>query len=123
MSGKKNTIYNLNLSKLLKNILIYYYYLGKVFILLLFILIMGAFLISVFDNRSFAESLYLAFITATTVGYGDFTPVTYVSKIVAVFLGIIGIVFTGTIIAITIEAISLTLEQQLSPEELEKLKT
>ena len=123
MPKRKSKLYNLSLSLLLKNLAIYYYYLGKFLILLLILIIIGALFISVFDNKSFAESLYLAFITATTVGYGDFTPATYASRIVAVFLGIIGIIFTGSIITITFEGIRLTLKEQLSPEEIEKLKT
>jgi len=123
MPKRKSKLYNLSLSLLLKNLGIYYYYLGKFLILLTVLIILGAFLISLFDHKNFAESLYVAFITATTVGYGDITPTTYASKIVAVFLGIIGIIFTGSIITITFEAIRLTLKEQLSPEEIEKLKT
>jgi len=123
MSKGKSILYNLSLSLLLKNMAIFCYYMGKFFILLLILIISGAFLISLFDNIKFTESLYLAFITATTVGYGDYTPITNASKIVAVILSLIGIVFTGSIITITLEAIRLTLKEQLSPEEIEKLKT
>ena len=123
MTKSKSKFYKLSLSLLIKNLAIFYYYLAKFFILILLIIILGALIISLFDQIKFSQSLYLSFITATTVGYGDLTPVSSVSKIVAVILGVLGIVFTGTIVAVTVEGIRLTLKEKLSPEEIEKFKT
>jgi len=113
MSKKNNTTYNLSSLEFLKNLARLYYGLGKFLLLLLVMIILGAYIISVFDHKHFADSLYLylSFITATTVGYGDITPVSYVSKLVAVILGLIGIVLTGLIVGITIEAIRLSINE------------
>ena len=111
MSGSKNITFNFSLSVFLKNLARLYYALGKFLLLLLVLIILGAYIISVFDHKHFADSLYLSFITATTVGYGDITPVSYVSKLVAVILGLIGIVLTGLIVGITIEAIRLSINE------------
>jgi len=123
MPRNKNITYNLSISVFLKNLARHYYGLGKFLLLLLVIIVLGAYIISVFDHKHFADSLYLSFITATTVGYGDITPVSYASKLVAVILGLIGIVLTGLIVGITIEALRLSLNEQLDPEELDKINS
>jgi voltage-gated potassium channel len=53
----------------------------------------------------FWQSLYMAAITALTVGYGDFTPHTDVGRVLAVCLGLIGITFMGVVVAATVKAI------------------
>jgi len=54
---------------------------------------------------SFWESIYLSCITALTIGYGDFSPQTTFGRIVAVGLGMLGIVLTGVIVAAAIKAL------------------
>jgi voltage-gated potassium channel len=48
--------------------------------------------------------MYYAFITATTVGYGDFHPRKRLSKILAIIIAFVGIVFTGIVVAIALHA-------------------
>lgn len=50
------------------------------------------------------DSFYWSFITATTVGYGDIRPTRVGSRIIAIFIGILGLTFTGIIIAIAVHA-------------------
>lgn len=50
------------------------------------------------------DSVYFAFITATTVGYGDFHPKSNPSKYAAIIIAFIGVLFTGIIVAIGINA-------------------
>jgi len=50
------------------------------------------------------DSLYYGFITATTVGYGDMTPSTGRGKTYAIVLAIIGLIFTGIMVALAVEA-------------------
>ncbi len=50
------------------------------------------------------DSLYWAFITATTVGYGDIRPVARLSRILSVLIALTGIIFTGVIVALAINA-------------------
>ncbi len=53
-------------------------------------------------NRT--DAIYFAFITATTVGYGDFHPNLASSKYKAVFIALVGLVMTGIIVAIGLAA-------------------
>jgi voltage-gated potassium channel len=58
------------------------------------------------EGWSIGDSLYYGFITATTVGYGDMTPSTGRGKIYAIMLAMIGLIFTGIIVALSVEAAS-----------------
>ena len=53
---------------------------------------------------SLSDSLYHAFINATTVGYGDFRPSEKRAKFLAIVLAFIGLVFTGMVVAIALHA-------------------
>lgn len=50
------------------------------------------------------DAIYFAFITATTVGYGDFHPHRLMGKALAIFIALTGMLLTGIIIAIGVEA-------------------
>lgn len=56
------------------------------------------------------NSFYWAFITAITVGYGDFPPVKPVSKILSVLTALVGVIFTGIIVALAVNAASLSIQ-------------
>ena len=50
------------------------------------------------------DALYHAFINATTVGYGDLYPKKKISKVLSVAIAVVGLIFTGILIAIGIHA-------------------
>ncbi|MFX0201262.1 MAG: potassium channel family protein [Candidatus Hodarchaeota archaeon] len=56
-------------------------------------------------NHKFLLGLYMSFITALTIGYGDMTPDGPVGKVFAVILGMAGILLTGVIVAASIKAL------------------
>src|ERR1700744_4780582 len=47
----------------------------------------------------FDETVYFCSITALTIGYGDVVPTSTFGRIDAVLLGLIGVVFTGLVVA------------------------
>ena len=59
---------------------------------LLFFLL-GSYLFHIFEDMDIATALYLTFITALTIGYGDIAPVTVGGRITSVFMGILGLFF------------------------------
>ncbi len=56
------------------------------------------------DGKPLKSAIYMAFITALTIGYGDMTPAHPVSRAIAIVLGIIGMMFTGIIVALAVYA-------------------
>ena len=63
------------------------------------------------------DALYFAFITATTVGYGDMRPSKRGCKIVAISIALMGIVLTGIIVAVALHAIEDALLVQMDKQK------
>ncbi|WP_027107642.1 potassium channel family protein [Lacticigenium naphthae] len=61
------------------------------------VLLIGASIYSITENTNFSDSLWWAFVTATTVGYGDISPSTTIGRITAVILMLTGIGLFGTL--------------------------
>jgi voltage-gated potassium channel len=56
------------------------------------------------------DSIYFGFITATTVGYGDFHPRKNSCKFVAILISIVGLIMTGILVALSLEAVSTVID-------------
>ena len=50
------------------------------------------------------DAFYWSFITAITVGYGDFHPRKRLTKLLAILIALTGVLFTGIIVAIALHA-------------------
>ena len=61
-------------------------------------------------------SFYYSFITATTVGYGDFCPVKRRSRVLAIAIGLTGLVMTGIVVAVGIESVKLAMRHVIEDE-------
>ena len=57
--------------------------------------IIGALGMTFVEHMSFGNALWWAFVTATTVGYGDISPATPLGRVIAVILMLVGIGFLG----------------------------
>ena len=79
-------------------------YVSPILVFLIFCICFMGYVIGRIEGWSKFDSLYHALINATTVGYGDFRPTKKRSKILAVTIAIVGIVFTGIIVAIGLHA-------------------
>jgi len=62
------------------------------------------------EGWSRTDTLYWSFITATTVGYGDFRPLKRQSKILAIVIAFLGLVLSGIIVAVAVRAATLALD-------------
>lgn len=69
------------------------------------------------ESWSKFDSIYWAFITATTVGYGDIRPSQRLSRVMAVSIAFIGLIFTGMMVALAIHAATVAFSQLLDLEK------
>lgn len=79
-------------------------YAGPLLMFLLLLIGLIGYIIGRVEGWSLFDSLYHAFINATTVGYGDFRPTEKKAKFLAIVLAFVGLVFTGMVVAIALHA-------------------
>ena len=79
-------------------------YVGPILAFLILCICLMGYIIGRIEGWSRFDAIYHAFINATTVGYGDFHPTKKPSKMLAVAIALVGIVFTGIIVAIALHA-------------------
>lgn len=80
----------------------------------------GGILLAWLEQMPVSDGLYAAWITATTVGYGDITPHQPLAKLLCVILALIGIIFTGVITALALNASRVATERHISPNILRR---
>lgn len=66
------------------------------------------------EQWSALDSLYFGFITALTVGYGDFRPSRSVAKFLAIVIAVFGLMTSGILVAVAVEAVTVTFAQRKS---------
>jgi voltage-gated potassium channel len=54
-------------------------------------------------------TFYYSFVTATTIGYGDYTPARRASQLLAVAIGFTGLIMTGIVVAIGLESVKISM--------------
>jgi hypothetical protein len=60
------------------------------------------------EGWSIGESLYFTYVTGLTIGYGDLTPKSFTGRLLSMGLGFTGIVLTGLVAAVTVQALKVT---------------
>ena len=58
------------------------------------------------EGWSIQESVYFAFVSGLTIGYGDFSPKFLLSRVLAVIIGVCGVLVTALIAAIAVKALT-----------------
>ena len=69
-------------------------------------------LIGLFEGWSVQESIYFAFVSGLTIGYGDFAPSRFTTRALAIVIGLCGVLLTALVAAVAVRALS-----ALRPEE------
>jgi hypothetical protein len=59
------------------------------------------------EGWSVGESIYFAFVSGLTIGYGDLAPKEPLSRILAIVIGFTGILLTGLVAAIGVRALEI----------------
>ena len=66
---------------------------------------------SVLESWRPFDAIYWAFITATTVGYGDIRPTKPSSRLLSILIALQGMVLTGIIVALAINAATIAFSE------------
>jgi hypothetical protein len=61
--------------------------------------------VGIVEHWRVGESLYFAFVTGLTIGYGDHTPKQPLARVLAIAIGMCGILLTGLVAAIAVKAL------------------
>lgn len=85
-------------------------------------LFVGAVVFSISEGVDFGDSLYWAMITASTVGYGDFSPKTWIGKADAVLLSSFSVFVLVPLIVVRFIDYVTDKKDHFSHEEQEEMK-
>lgn len=77
-------------------------------ILLVLIVALGI-IVGLRENWSIQDSIYFAFVTGLTIGYGDLAPRTLLTRVLAIFIGGCGTILTALIAAVAVKALTVAL--------------
>lgn len=92
--------------------------LAPILLFLIVIIVSTGFYVSRKESWPVVDGLYWAFITATTVGYGDIRPALNSSKVLAVLIALTGMIFTGIIVALAIHSATIAFKEHADIPEI-----
>lgn len=64
---------------------------------MIIVIFVGGIAISLLENKTLSDGIWWAFVTTTTVGYGDISPATNYGRIIACVLMIVGTGLIGSL--------------------------
>ena len=73
---------------------------------LLLVMVALGLMIGLIEGWSVQESIYFAFVSGLTIGYGDFAPHTLATRILAIVIGICGVLLVALVAAIAVKALN-----------------
>ncbi len=62
-------------------------------------------LIGYLEGWRMGDAMYFTFVTGLTIGYGDLVPVRFSTRLIAMLIGIIGVLLTGLVAAVGVRAL------------------
>jgi hypothetical protein len=64
--------------------------------------------VGLIERWSIQDSLYFAFVSGLTIGYGDLAPKTLLTRTLSVLIGICGVLLTALVAAVAVKALGTT---------------
>lgn len=95
---------------------------APLFAALVFDIVLLGLLVGHFEKWRRREAIYWAFITATTVGYGDFRPAKGISRFFAIVIAVHGLIFFAILGSIAVQATLVAAGEHLDPQALKTLR-
>jgi len=62
--------------------------------------------VGVIEGWSVHESIYFAFVSGLTIGYGDLAPTSLLTRALAILIGVCGVLMTALLAAIAVKALT-----------------
>ena len=78
----------------------------SIILALLALVVIGSVVTAAVESMPTEYALYFAFITGLPEGLGDLVPYTGIGRVVAVLIGVVGMLFTGLVVAGAVHAVS-----------------
>ena len=72
---------------------------------LLSVMVALGIVIGLLEDWSILDSIYFAFVSGLTIGYGDFAPTQPLARVLAIGIGLTGVLLVGLIVAIGVRAL------------------
>ena len=63
------------------------------------------------EGWSVQESIYFAFVSGLTIGYGDFAPKTFLARMLSILIGMCGVLLTAVVAAVAVKALTAIREE------------
>jgi hypothetical protein len=76
-------------------------------VLLGLIIVLGL-VVGLVEGWSVHESIYFAFVSGLTIGYGDLAPKSLLTRVLAILIGVCGVLVTALVAAIAVKALTAT---------------
>ena len=74
-------------------------------VLLVLIIALGL-VVGILEGWSIHESIYFAFVSGLTIGYGDLAPKSLLARALAIAIGVCGVLVTALVAAIAVKALT-----------------
>ena len=74
-------------------------------VLLVLIITLGL-VVGILEGWSMYESIYFAFVSGLTIGYGDLAPKSLLTRALAIAIGVCGVLVTALVAAIAVKALT-----------------
>ncbi len=67
--------------------------------------------VGLLEGWSIHESVYFAFVSGLTIGYGDLAPKSLLTRALAIAIGVCGVLVTALVAAIAVKALTATTDE------------
>ena len=78
--------------------------------LLIGLIVVLGLIVGFLEGWSVQESIYFAFVSGLTIGYGDLAPHTLVTRLLAILIGACGVLLTALLAAVAVKALTAVLD-------------
>jgi hypothetical protein len=77
---------------------------------LLVLIIAAGLVVGLIEGWSVQESIYFAFVSGLTIGYGDLAPQSLLARALAIAIGVCGVLITALVAAVAVKALTVAVD-------------